>query len=145
LFELFISAQAGDFDAMPLPEEHKKALLHMQFEAQHASYRDRFPGASHDIILLDMQPIGRLYVARSVDEIRLVDIALLPAQRGLGLGTKYVSALVDEGKNTGLPLRLSVALSNPAQYLYLRLGFRATGDDGVYIAMENSSILDPGA
>lgn len=136
LFELYASTRAADFDAMPMPEDQKAALLRMQFDAQSASYREQYPEGDFNVILIHDQPVGRLYVARSPDEIRLVDISLLPNQRGAGLGTKYVNALVDEGKKAGVPVRLMVASTNRAKGLYQRLGFQAVEDDGVYIEME---------
>ena len=42
------------------------------------------------------EPVGRLYVARWSDEIRIVDIALLPAFCNRGLGTTLVRALQAE-------------------------------------------------
>ena len=51
----------------------------MQFAAQSRYYREHYPDTSFDVIVLDDQPVGRLSVARWSDEIRIVDIALLPA------------------------------------------------------------------
>jgi GNAT superfamily N-acetyltransferase len=45
-----------------------------------------------DVIVLDGQPVGRLYVARWSDEVRIVDIALLPAYCNRGLGTTLLRA-----------------------------------------------------
>ena len=50
----------------------------MPFDAQHAYYQEHYAGAAFDVILVDGQPAGRLYVARESDEIRIIDIALLP-------------------------------------------------------------------
>ena len=59
----------------------------MQFDAQHAHYQEHYAGAAFDVILVDGQPAGRLYVAREADEIRIVDIALLPEFCNRGIGT----------------------------------------------------------
>ena len=45
-------------------------------------YQEHYAGAAFDLILVDGQPAGRLYVAREGDEIRIVDIALLLDRRG---------------------------------------------------------------
>jgi ribosomal protein S18 acetylase RimI-like enzyme len=98
--------------------------------------------ASFDLILLDGQPVGRLYVARWSDEIRIVDIALLPAYCNRGLGTTLVRALQGEAAASGKPLRIHVERFNPALRLYERLGFRLVEDRGVYLFLEWRARID---
>ena len=57
-------------------EEEKECFLDFQFGAQHDYYREQFPDARFDLVLVDGEPAGRLYVHRREDEIRLIDIAL---------------------------------------------------------------------
>ena len=98
--------------------------------------REHYPDTSFDVIVLDGQPVGRLYVARWPDEIRIVDIALLPACCNRGLGTTLVRALQAEAAASRKPLRIHVERFNPALRLYERLGFRQIADRGVYLFME---------
>jgi ribosomal protein S18 acetylase RimI-like enzyme len=69
-------------------------------------------------------PIGRFYVHRGTEEIRLIDVALLSAWQRRGIGSAYVDALLAEAKGAGLPVSLHVEPQNPARRLYLRAGFR---------------------
>ena len=108
----------------------------MQFDAQHAHYQEHYPGAAFDVILVDGQPAGRLYVAREDDEIRIVDIALLPEYRNRGIGTRLLRGLQSEAAAAGKPLSIHVERFNPALRLYERLGFRQIEDQGVYLFME---------
>ena len=59
----------------------------MQLDAQHTYYQEHYDGAAFDVILVDAQPAARLYVDRQDDEIRIVDIALLPEYCNRGFGT----------------------------------------------------------
>ena len=79
---------------------------------------------------------GRLYVARWSDEIRIVDIALLPDYGNRGIGTTLLRELQSEAAAAGRPLRIHVERFNPALRFYERLGFRQIEDKGVYLFME---------
>jgi GNAT superfamily N-acetyltransferase len=67
-------------------EEQKREFLDMQFRAQASHYREHYPDCEFLVIELEGERAGRLYIDRMEDEIRIVDIALLPAHRGGGIG-----------------------------------------------------------
>lgn len=67
---------------------------------------------------------------------RLLDIALLPQFRSLGIGGRLISELIDNASATGRPVRLSVLCGNLARSLYERLGFVITNSGPVYLEME---------
>ena len=116
----------------------KAAFLAMQFDAQHAHYQQHYSDASFDLLLLEGQPIGRLYVARHSSEIRIVDIALLPTYRSQGIGSAILSRLLAEEARKALPVTIHVERFNRALRLYERLGFRQIEDKGVYLLLECS-------
>ncbi len=111
-------------------------FLYFQFNLQHTQYHINYPNASFNIIYIGDKRIGRLYVNRTNEEIRIIDISLLPEFRGKGLGTRILNDLITEANTAGLPLRLSVTYDNPARHLYERLGFITTDKGEVYLAME---------
>lgn len=111
------------------------AFVRMQFGAQDRHYRQQFPAAQHAIVQLGDADVGRLVVDRSEDAICLVDIALLPAHRGHGLGTEVVGALLAEAAAAVRAVTLHVAVDNPAASLYRRLGFVAVEDRGLHTLM----------
>src|SRR5271165_3544536 len=49
--------------------------------------------------------------------------------RGRGIGTRLIEDLRERGVRLGKPVTLEVIHGNPAKSLYLRLGFRPTGED----------------
>lgn len=136
LAELYASTRADELAQVPWSEDEKAAFLQQQFEAQHRHYAEHFRQARFDLVLEGGAPIGRLYVDRRPDEVRVVDIALLPEHRGRGLGSAMLRDLLDEARAAGLPVRIHVEQFNPAMRLYLRLGFRLVHDQGVYHLME---------
>ena len=116
--------------------EMKDSFVRQQFEAQHAWYQEHYEGAQFDVILVDGQPAGRLYVHRRPNEIRLVDITLLPEYRKGGFGTSILRDLLAEGEAADKPVTIHVEIYNPAMRLYERLGFRPIEERGPYRLME---------
>ncbi|MFL6197790.1 MAG: GNAT family N-acetyltransferase [Thermoanaerobaculia bacterium] len=117
-------------------DEQKEWFIRMQFQAQHAWYREHYGDAQFDLILIDGVPAGRLYVHRRAKEIRLVDISLMPELRGKAIGSALLRELMAEAEATVKPLTIHVEKYNPAMRLYLRLGFKPIEDRGPYDLME---------
>ncbi|RMF80917.1 MAG: N-acetyltransferase [Chloroflexi bacterium] len=143
LSRLYASTREDELAATPWSADEKAAFLQMQFMAQHTHYHEHYPDASYDLILADGEPIGRLYIDRWEDEIRLMDIALLPEHRNKGLGTRLMNDILDEARQKKLPVRIHVEKFNPALRLYQRLGFYELEDKGVYLFMEWSPDRNP--
>jgi ribosomal protein S18 acetylase RimI-like enzyme len=114
----------------------KREFVEQQFRAQDAYYRANYANATYQVILVDGQPAGRLYVARWPDEIRIMDIALLGSFQRRGVGRRLLADLQCEAAGQNKPLRIHVERFNPALSLYDRLGFRLVEDRGVYLFLE---------
>jgi ribosomal protein S18 acetylase RimI-like enzyme len=136
LLELYASTRQEELDALDWSGAARKTFLEIQFKAQQQGYRAAFPLAEFSITLLGNTPIGHIVVNRSENDIRLVDIAVLPGHRGLGAGTTLIGNLLREAAAAGKPVRLSVLKGQRALTLYHRLGFRKVKDDGVRDQME---------
>ena len=121
---------------MAWDDAQKEAFLRHQFDAQDAWWRENYADASFDVILVEGEPAGRLYVHRGGSEIRIVDIALLPEQRGNGVGTRLLDELLAEGDADAKSVTIHVERMNPALRLYARLGFALAEDKGVYLFLE---------
>lgn len=116
--------------------EQKDSFLGLQYNARQQSYAAQFPGARDSIILTDDEMIGRMLVAELAEEIRLVDIAIVPRSQGKGIGTMMIRQLLESARGSGKPVRLHVRVLNPARELYARLGFQTIGDNGADFLME---------
>jgi ribosomal protein S18 acetylase RimI-like enzyme len=136
LFAVYASTRVEELAGVEWDEDQKTAFLRHQFEAQHQQYQEGYRDASFNVILLDGQPAGRLYLARGVDEIRIVDIAILPDFRGRGIGTGLITGVQADAAQAGKAVRIHVERFNPALRLYDRLGFRPIVDRGVYLFLE---------
>jgi ribosomal protein S18 acetylase RimI-like enzyme len=126
LFDLYCSTRQAELAAWGWDPAQQAAFLRLQFQAHEQFYGAQGAAADLRIVLVAGEPVGRLTVVRGAGELRLADIALLPAWRNAGLGTALIQQVLAEAALCGLPLRLQVALGNPAIRLYTRLGFAVT-------------------
>jgi ribosomal protein S18 acetylase RimI-like enzyme len=120
--------------AAVLPEP----LLRMQYTIRRNSYRQRFPDLLEELVLENGSPIGCLQTASAENEIRLVDIALLPDYHHRGIGTALIRGVQNKAGQQGIPVCLSVARDNAtARRLYERLAFTIENKstDGIYEEM----------
>lgn len=112
------------------------AFIRQQCAAQHAQYMRGYANPTFSLVLRGGEIAGRLYVDRTPAEIRLIDIALLPAHQRQGLGGRLLRALAEEADACGIPLGLHVEKNNPILGYYQRLDFQVLADRGVYLYMQ---------
>jgi ribosomal protein S18 acetylase RimI-like enzyme len=136
MLEVYSSTRADEMALVNWTDEQKLAFLLMQFNAQKVSYERESPNAEYFVILNDGIPAGRLIVDRSSETLCLIDIALLPAHRNLGIGRSLIQRLQTEAAEAAKCLRLHVENFNPAHRLYERLGFRKVDEFSFYWRME---------
>jgi len=139
LARVYASTREQELAQVPLSPEQKAAFLRQQFEAQSAHYESNYTETSFDVVLVDGEPAGRLIVARWAEELRIVDIAMLPQQRGRGVGGRLMGELLAEADERGVKASIHVERANPAMRFYERLGFVPAGEHGVYLLMERQA------
>lgn len=132
---VYASTRTEELEPTGWSDEVKQAFLASQHAAQHHHYRTHFTGADWLVIEQDGVPVGRLYLYEEESEIRLIDIALLPAHRGGGIGGAIIHDLLAFAGAGGRRVSLHVEHHNPVRQLYLRLGFVPGEDVGAYQAM----------
>jgi ribosomal protein S18 acetylase RimI-like enzyme len=94
------------------------------------------------------EPLGAVWLRRFTkdnkgygyldDETPELSIALLPAYRNKGIGTRLLIALFDIAQNRYKAISLSVSADNPAARLYERLGFEIVRKDDASSIMKKS-------
>ena len=136
LYRVYASTRAEELARTDWTPADKQTFLRMQFEAQRRYYSEHFADAAFQIVEIDGQPAGRLYLDRRADELRIIDIALLPEFRGAGVGGQLMRDILDEGLRANLQVRIHVEHENPAMRLYERIGFQRIEQQGVYYLME---------
>ena len=136
LRNLYASTREEEMKQFPFDEVRKKDFLDQQFAAQYQHYQLHYPTCERNIIEVGGKPAGRLWIDEWKDQIRLVDIALMPEWRGRGLGETLVREVLDRGRAAGKPVTIHVEAYNPALRMYERLGFERVDTNGVYFLMK---------
>jgi ribosomal protein S18 acetylase RimI-like enzyme len=136
LIDLYGSTRAEELSQVVWAPGQHEAFVRMQFHAQDVDYHRSNPDGSFNVIEIDGRAAGRLYVDRRPGDITIVDIALLPEFRGLGVGGQLIGGLMREASASGCKLSIHVEIHNRAAGLYERLGFMAVDERGVYRRME---------
>ncbi len=139
LEDVYASTRKEELAPVPWSAEQKRAFLRWQFANQHQYYQQYYPSCEFLVVeragVQGMDRLGRLYVDRWPDQIRVVDIALLPPFRGAGVGRALVDSIMREGEARRLPVTIHVEATNRALGLYRRLGFRHVDSNGIYYLM----------
>jgi ribosomal protein S18 acetylase RimI-like enzyme len=133
LYAVYASTREEELTLTNWDAPMRRAFLDHQFNAMRQGYRSMFPDGEFLIVEIDGRPVGRLVVHRAAAEIRVVDLALLPAHQNQGIGTFLMRQICDQADR---PVRLSVLKHNRAFLWYERMGFAKAGDLGVYDELE---------
>ena len=132
---LYASTREAELVPLGWSDAQQQQFLAMQFEAQHRHYQQHYPDASFDLIEYDGTAIGRLYLEEWADQWRVIDIALLPAYCGQGIGSRLLQEVMQRAATGGKAVSIHVERHNPALRLYQRLGFVQVEEHGIYDLM----------
>jgi ribosomal protein S18 acetylase RimI-like enzyme len=122
---LFAETRAAELALISWTHAQRDAFVEMQFRAQDADYRSRYPKASFDVVLRADEPVGRLYVDRRPEAIHVLDIAVEMGSRGQGIARSLFRTLLDEAAATGRTVTLYAEPGSHAHAWYQRLDFVA--------------------
>jgi ribosomal protein S18 acetylase RimI-like enzyme len=136
LFEVYASTREEELAVTNWDEQTRRAFLDMQYAAMRRGYASMYPGGEFLVICQGDQAIGRMALNRTPEEIRVVDLALLPAHRNAGIGTMLMQRVCAEAAQAGKRVGLSVLKNSRAIRWYERLGFAKRAEQGVYDEME---------
>jgi ribosomal protein S18 acetylase RimI-like enzyme len=133
---VYASTRLDELTILAWASDQIAEFARMQYRAQTQHYRRHHPHAAYCIITVAGERAGRLIVARSEQDILIVEIALLPRYRSGGIGGRVVRQLIAEADQAGIPVRCHVEVSNPARGFWEHLGLTATRIDGAHVLME---------
>lgn len=137
LLAVYTSTRAEELAQVNWQPGQKESFVRWQFDLQRKEYDTRYPDARYDIVLVNGQPAGRIWVGVDANQIRLLDIGLLEEFQNRGVGTVLLKQLIAEAGEANKPLRHMVfVLNNDAHRFYERLGFVTIEDVGGYKHME---------
>lgn len=150
LFRIYVSRCANSHNSAMRTNLADDSALRQRFHTDLAFLREHYDEASFDLILLDEQPIGHLYVERWDDEVRIIDVALAGEYRNRGIGSRLLRELLDEGWRYDKRVTLPLAKEHPALQFCRRLGFEPVKDEGDRWLLvweperSNSPVIAPG-
>ena len=137
LLSIYAGTRAEELAQATWEEGQQETFVKWQFDLQRREYGARFPDAEYYVIVIDDCPAGRIWIGRDEQQIRLLDIAILPEFQNRGAGTLLLRWLIGEAKRASKALRHMVFVLNPdAHRFYERLGFAAIEEFGAYKHME---------
>jgi len=137
LLSVYASTREDELAQVEWAEGQKEIFLRWQLDLQRREYEARFPDADYRVIVVDQQPAGRIWIGADDEQIRLLDIALLPDFQNRGVGTALLERLKKHADGERKALRHMVfVLNNNAERFYERLGFQEIEDFGAYKHME---------
>lgn len=131
---IFTDSRSSWFAALPVPLA--AALLEVQFRAHRNDRELRWPHSVDQIVELHGVPAGRVTVSIGGDEIRIIDLALLPGFRGQGIGRTILTDVKLEAAELGLPLRMTVAKQCDGRPFWPTLRMTVIGESDTDIELE---------
>jgi GNAT superfamily N-acetyltransferase len=142
LLALYGDVRAAELDQVAWPAGQREAFIASQFQAREHHYRTHYHGAQFLIIseaTKSKQPIGYVFLHVTANDLRIMDIALIPTVRGKGLGSQIMGAIHQVADQFASITSLHVEPDNPAKRLYERMGYSDVENRGAYVYMERSN------
>lgn len=135
LCDVYGSTRAAELAMTPWDEEQRAAFVRFQFAAQQQYYKSEYPRAEHHIVTVADEPIGRIYIDRRGEEIRILDLTILPGGRSEDVGASLLKNLMAEAEPER-PLTIHLDVFSPARDLFTRLGFVSVSENGMHTLYE---------
>jgi len=143
LFEVYAGTREAELRLTGWDAATRQTFLDMQFKAMRQGYRHMFPHAQFSIISAGGLPVGRIVLDRQGDLIHVVDIALLSAFWGRGIGSAVMRGVLDEAGRAGKKVRLRARREPRTLRFYQRLGFVVVAEAGLDLELERGPLSQP--
>jgi ribosomal protein S18 acetylase RimI-like enzyme len=127
-----------------LDTDQFRTIVRIQIAAQEQEYWRSYPGSTHMIVETSGTRAGRIWVNRGENEIRILDISILPEFRRTRIGTLLYESLIAEAEAARKKLRCSVSRFNwTSLQFHERLGFAVVSSGDMDLEMEWASASAP--
>ncbi|MBI1772089.1 MAG: GNAT family N-acetyltransferase [Burkholderiales bacterium] len=130
------ASRREDLRQMPMDAAFIAQMVKMQQHVQMEGVRMNYPDAGHWLIEDAGQPAGRVIIDTGSNDVRLLDIAIIPAAQRKGVAKAILLAMQADAQSQGKGVSLAVEQTNfAARGLYLQLGFIACSADALFEQM----------
>jgi GNAT superfamily N-acetyltransferase len=136
LVNLYGSTRQEELALTQWDADQREAFVRTQFAAQRGHYRAKRPAGREELILVDGEPVGRLYSDLSGDTDHLLDLCLLPEWRGRGIGGRVLNSILAEAAARGQRVTIYVESFNRSLSFFERHGFTRSAENGVHYLLE---------
>lgn len=126
LRDLYAESRAAELACVAWPPAARRAFCDSQFMLQHRHYVAHCVPAAFLIVLFEDEPVGRLYLHWTREDLHVIDVLLDASTRGRGIGSallRWTQAAVSCAAMSSVSLHVE-QLNDRAYRLYDRLGFR---------------------
>ena len=132
LLQVYAASRGAELAMVPWDDAMKRVFVEHQFDAQRRHYDTEYKNVTHEIILLNNEPAGRIYLSRGNELTAILDLTVIPAFRRRGVATELLRRLQAEGKR----LRVFIEPYNPGRQLFLDLGFEIVKEDEANLELQ---------
>ena len=112
LLAVYESTRADELAQVAWAPGQKEAFVRWQFELQRKEYDTRYPDARYQVVLVNDEPAGRIWIGEDETQIRVLDIGLLEQFQSRGVGTVLLKQLITEASEAKKKLRHMVFVLN---------------------------------
>jgi len=135
-YRIYADSRALELSSTGWNAEQSEIFLRHQFTAQNNHYWHYYPDSTLELVLWDGEPVGRLWLVRTGDEIRILDVVVRLDSRRQGIGTYLLQELQSEARQTGRPVLVHLEVNNPSLGLFQRLGFVLKEEKGPHLLLQ---------
>lgn len=139
------AATLRDADVALLGADVALQMRTLEWSARTSGWASRSGDVETFAITVGGETVGYLGVERVLGAVTIVDVAVVPAARGRGIGSAALEQVLAEADRDGHEVRLTVAADNPAARLYRRLGFVERASDEMNLQMARPAADSRGA
>ncbi len=124
LEDLFHDTRSFIYDHSAAEHDYKRMVVEHQHSIRNTGYENAFPNAFYFIVEDAGTRVGRAQLDFSYDVVHVIDVALIAAARGKGIGKAVIRGIQRTAAVTGANVTLTCRHDNMlARQLYDKVGF----------------------
>lgn len=125
------------FDLIAIPDlELQSFIMQQQYQIEESQLSCCFPNFEKNLIKMDEEFVGRIYLNRNTYEYRILELGFLESYRRKGLGKAVLTLVKERALKENKAVTLQVAWFNQgAKCFYEKMGFKTLSTQAVFCEM----------